>query len=167
MEIAPGTKVYVSNISEEQALKDGHIRYYICKIPGYKGYFCICKDSQNERTFLNEENFLKPNTTEVKITNWLYVVPGSKESTKDNGTIYNQDSLDTNTSKNELKLLIADQQLEIVKLKDIKNNYEKALNEINGLLYCCGGPLNDNFDKYTKEQLEIFFKIANLIRNYK
>jgi hypothetical protein len=167
MKIAPGTKVYVSNISEEQALKDGHVRYYICKAPYNKGHFCVSSDPQNEENFLNEERYLKLIFTEIKITNWLYVVPCSKESAKDNETIYDQDLWDANISENELKLLIADQQLEIVKLKDIKNSYEKALNEINGLLYCCGGPLNDNFDKYTKEQLEIFFKIANLIRNYK
>jgi len=66
----------------------------------------------------------------------------------------------------ELKLLIADQQLEIARLKKTKNACQDALREINSLLVCCGGPLNDNFDGYTGKQLKLFFKIDNLSRDY-
>lgn len=60
--------------------------------------------------------------------------------------------------------LIVEQQLKIRRLEKISSEYEKRLKEINSLLVCCGGPLNDNFDKYNKDQLKIFFNIDNLSR---
>lgn len=65
-------------------------------------------------------------------------------------------------SKEEKDLLIVEQQLKIRELEFLTKNYEKSLIDIQGLLYCCGGPLNDNFKGYSKEQLSIFFKIASL-----
>jgi hypothetical protein len=62
--------------------------------------------------------------------------------------------------------LIAEQQLKIRDLEQEKDDYKKALIEINGLMYCCGGPLNDNYHGYNKEQLKIFFMIANLSNTY-
>jgi hypothetical protein len=58
--------------------------------------------------------------------------------------------------------LITEQQLKIRELEKVNDEYKKALKDINGLIYCCGGPLNDNYYKYNKEQLGIFVKIANL-----
>jgi len=58
--------------------------------------------------------------------------------------------------------LIAEQQLKIRELEQKKDGYQKSLIEINGLMYCCGGPLNDNYHGYNKDQLKLFFRIANL-----
>ena len=41
--------------------------------------------------------------------------------------------------------------------------FQKANEEITGLLTCIGGPLNDNKMQYTKEQLSIFFKIKKIL----
>lgn len=55
--------------------------------------------------------------------------------------------------------LISKQQLEIEYLKECLHNYRQSLENIRGLIVCIGGPLNDNFYKYTKDQLFLFRKI--------
>ena len=67
--------------------------------------------------------------------------------------------------KNEITvrdILISEQQIDIRHLTEVNNKYKEALDEIHNLLVCCGGPLNDNFQQYSKEQLKIFFKIDSL-----
>jgi hypothetical protein len=38
--------------------------------------------------------------------------------------------------------------------------------EMHNILFCIGGPLNDNKLNYSKEQLKTFWMIANIIKNY-
>lgn len=59
--------------------------------------------------------------------------------------------------------LIAIQQLEIQILKEKVAEYEKARNTILGIIYGCGGPLNDNCKQYTSSQMKDFWDIKNLI----
>jgi len=73
MEIEAGTKMFVSNVSEERALQDRHIRYYVCKAPS-GGHYCVSNGFQNEATFLGSTAH-----TEVKIMYWMYVVPCPEE----------------------------------------------------------------------------------------
>lgn len=59
--------------------------------------------------------------------------------------------------------LIVVQQLEIQTLKEKVAEYEKARDSIIGIIYGCGGPLNDNFKQYSFTQLKDFWDIKNLI----
>lgn len=45
-------------------------------------------------------------------------------------------------------------------LRDELNRMKEGMESIRGILYCIGGPLNDNVRQYTREQLEPFFQIA-------
>jgi len=60
----------------------------------------------------------------------------------------------------ELKL-ISEQALEIMSLKIAIGHYKEGMNDIYNVLYCIGGPLNDNVRQYTKEQLIPFVQITN------
>jgi len=43
--------------------------------------------------------------------------------------------------------------------------FEESIKSINQILYCIGGPLNDNVLNYNKDQLRTFFKIKDLLYN--
>jgi hypothetical protein len=59
--------------------------------------------------------------------------------------------------------LIAEQQLEIRKLKIGNTEYKKNLNQINMMMYCCGpGPFNDNSLQFNQKHLRYLKQIANL-----
>jgi len=59
--------------------------------------------------------------------------------------------------------LIVVQQLEIQTLKEKVAEYENARDTILGIIYGCGGPLNDNCKKYNSSQMKDFWDIKNLI----
>lgn len=60
------------------------------------------------------------------------------------------------------------------KVSDIyKENYEmrerikdmrKCFSEIDSIIYCIGGPLNDNCLQFTKKQMGVFREIADICR---
>lgn len=49
--------------------------------------------------------------------------------------------------------------------KEIQN-MKKSFSEIEGIMYCIGGPLNDNILNYDKKQLETFWNISNIASQY-
>ncbi len=59
--------------------------------------------------------------------------------------------------------LIVKQALKLEKLKAELAEYKFAEKEINALMVCIGGPLNDNKLGYTAEQLKPFQAIARLL----
>ena len=61
-----------------------------------------------------------------------------------------------------LKILIADQQLDIESLKELVEQYQTDLREIHSMLYAIGGPLNDNILNFTKEQRAFLKQIADI-----
>ncbi len=62
--------------------------------------------------------------------------------------------------------LIVEQALKLHNLEKQNAIFKKNLKEIYCLLISCGGPLNDNYDQYNKQQLEIFGKIYYLSKDY-
>lgn len=58
--------------------------------------------------------------------------------------------------------LIAYQQLQIESLKARCLLHEDDKRQIHSSIYCIGGPLNDNKLKYSREQMTIFWRIAEL-----
>jgi hypothetical protein len=60
--------------------------------------------------------------------------------------------------------VIAKLTIENFDLKAKIYEFEETIANIKGLLYCIGGPLNDNVLNYTKKQLLTFFKIRDLIK---
>lgn len=58
-----------------------------------------------------------------------------------------------------LKNVIVKQALELAELKEKVDNDRDRLVNIQRLLYCIGGPLNDNKLNYTVEQAVIFSNI--------
>ena len=65
--------------------------------------------------------------------------------------------------KYKVHALVVEQILEIRKLNKENEDYERRIKKAVQRLYSCGGPLNDNYHKYSKEQLKIFFDIEDLI----
>lgn len=63
-------------------------------------------------------------------------------------------------SKDEL---ISQQALEIVTLRERVNQYDEAAKSIHNEIFCIGGPLNDNVQKYNRSQMLIFFRIIEHI----
>lgn len=61
--------------------------------------------------------------------------------------------------------LIAQQAREIAELKERLSRRDEDARRIYAELYCIGGPLNDNKLGYTKEQIEPFRRIANLVED--
>ena len=59
--------------------------------------------------------------------------------------------------------LISCQAMKIFELQKENADKEEILDKIHLMLVCIGGPLNDNYHKYSKEQLKVFFDIARLI----
>ena len=58
--------------------------------------------------------------------------------------------------------LISHQAMKIAELEADKLDADSRLNQIHSMIYCIGGPLNDNKKGYTKEQMADFSKIADL-----
>lgn len=56
--------------------------------------------------------------------------------------------------------LVARQARKIAELEDAVARYRENAKEIMGIIYCIGGPLNDNKLGYTREQMTDFFRIA-------
>lgn len=50
------------------------------------------------------------------------------------------------------------------KYKSEAKEYKECLKSIYSKIYCIGGPLNDNIEKYTNAQLRIFGRIADEIK---
>ena len=46
-------------------------------------------------------------------------------------------------------------------LSDEVKRLKESMTAIRGILYCIGGPLNDNVRQYTRDQLQPFFQIAS------
>jgi hypothetical protein len=61
--------------------------------------------------------------------------------------------------------LIAKQQLEIENLKQRVSILNDALRNINLMMTCIGGPLNDNRKGYTRRQLRDFFNIKEQVES--
>ena len=59
--------------------------------------------------------------------------------------------------------LIADQAKQLWAANERIKSMEHALEAIKKSLMCIGGPLNDNVLQYSKEQLDLFFKIRELV----
>lgn len=57
---------------------------------------------------------------------------------------------------------IAAQARELVALRKEVEELRRRQTEIRSHLYCIGGPLNDNVLGYTKQQLAVLFRIAEL-----
>ena len=62
--------------------------------------------------------------------------------------------------------LISIQQLEIQRLKDENKDMDERLLKIYQNIFSCGGPLNDNIDRYTNPQMKRFYDIAVLTGYY-
>lgn len=62
--------------------------------------------------------------------------------------------------------LIVSQQLEIQDLKAFKESALKDFREINLMLVCVGGPLNDNVLGYSREQRQPLHKINGIVTSY-
>ena len=58
--------------------------------------------------------------------------------------------------------LIAQQALKIAELEEYMKHYENMTAEIHGIIFCIGGPLNDNKLGYTPSQMVPFDQIAKL-----
>ena len=48
-------------------------------------------------------------------------------------------------------------------LEQAVKTYKQRSDDIYNVLYCIGGPLNDNIDGYTRKQLKNFFQISKVI----
>ena len=59
--------------------------------------------------------------------------------------------------------LIVKQQIEIADLKEKVFRLSKSVEKIRVIIYCIGGPLNDNALGYSRKQLSTFYRIINAI----
>lgn len=59
--------------------------------------------------------------------------------------------------------IIANQARQIYVFESLLNQYLENVRKVNKMLYCIGGPLNDNKLEYTREQLQIFFLIQETL----
>jgi len=64
----------------------------------------------------------------------------------------------------ETTKIIANQAIKIIKLERKKKELKEAISNIHGILFSIGGPLNDNFKQYSKEQLVTFTRIYQEIQ---
>ena len=64
----------------------------------------------------------------------------------------------------ETTKIIANQAIKIIKLERKKKELKEAIFNIHGILFSIGGPLNDNFKQYSKEQLVTFTRIYQEIQ---
>jgi len=61
--------------------------------------------------------------------------------------------------------LIVKQALKIEDLESILEEYRKADKAIHNIIYCIGGPLNDNILQYSHKQLGTFAEIVSHLNN--
>jgi len=61
----------------------------------------------------------------------------------------------------ESESLIAKQALEIDRLNQEVQSYRNGVKRVRALIYCVGGPLNDNVKRYTKEQMADWQRVIN------
>jgi hypothetical protein len=59
------------------------------------------------------------------------------------------------------EILIAQQARKIAEIEEILASYHNAREKIRMIIYCIGGPLNDNKLQYTKQQMVDFGRIIN------
>ena len=59
--------------------------------------------------------------------------------------------------------LIANQAKQLYNLEKICVQHMKNVSTVKKMLYCIGGPLNDNKHQYNKDQLQIFFRIIDTL----
>lgn len=59
------------------------------------------------------------------------------------------------------EILIAQQARKIAELEEILKDFNDARDKIRIIIYCVGGPLNDNKLQYTKQQMGDFGRIIN------
>ncbi len=59
--------------------------------------------------------------------------------------------------------LIAEQALKISELEKAMTQHNEDRDTVYNILYCIGGPLNDNKQGFTKSQLRIFFSIRDAV----
>lgn len=74
--IAPGTRVWVSDVSAELALENRESRLYVCLSPDGKGHYCIESSEEYEQVF-------RRGGGTVIIVPWGYVVPVPEEPAKE------------------------------------------------------------------------------------
>ena len=63
----------------------------------------------------------------------------------------------TEAKKNEL---IAQQVMKIASLEERLSEHDKSNRQIHDIIYCIGGPLNDNVLRFTREQQLVFARIS-------
>lgn len=56
--------------------------------------------------------------------------------------------------------VIAAQAKRILELEQYQADARERFARIHGIIYCIGGPLNDNRLQFTREQQAVFFRIA-------
>ena len=61
------------------------------------------------------------------------------------------------------KLLIAKQAIKIDDLEESVKKLNDVIDKVRMIIYCIGGPLNDNKLKYTREQMGDFGKIISAL----
>lgn len=59
--------------------------------------------------------------------------------------------------------LIAKQQIEIESLKKTVSLFREDIDTVHNIIFCVGGPLNDNKLMYTKEQMMDFWRIKEAL----
>lgn len=62
--------------------------------------------------------------------------------------------------------LIAKQAREIAELREYREGAQEAFKTIVNNCVCIGGPLNDNFLRYSKEQLAVFYRIEGEAKSW-
>ena len=60
--------------------------------------------------------------------------------------------------------LIANQQIEIEEQRELLSEYKLGYSNIYGIIFCIGGPLNDNKLMYSHKQLGTFSQIAEIVK---
>ena len=56
--------------------------------------------------------------------------------------------------------IVGRQAVEIMNLKEMLTSYRESHEQIHNIIYCIGGPLNDNKLQYSKDQRSTFHQIA-------
>jgi len=69
-----------------------------------------------------------------------------------------------NIMDNETAQVVAHLAVSVKNLTDEKKELKEAISNIHGILFSIGGPLNDNFKQYSKEQLVTFTRIYQEIQ---
>ena len=62
--------------------------------------------------------------------------------------------------------LITQQQIELEELNETLVDRNEGMQKIRSVIFCIGGPLNDNCNKYTDKQLVPFARIINITEEH-